>query len=179
MYNICMAVIPLTKGFTTIIDDADYELVTRYKWHAVVHTYKNGKQNVRAFARIWNKEKKVYKNWGLTRWIMRPEKGYVVDHINGDLLDNRRQNLRICTQSENIHNTVGRYKNKSSKYRGVCFDNSRGTWLATICKTTDGKKYQKNLGRFLTEEEAALAYNKAAIELFNSPWLLNVITPDI
>jgi hypothetical protein len=73
----------------------------------------------------------------------------VVDHINGDQLDNRKANLRLLTRGQNIQN---RHKSQgASKYRGVCWDKSRQKWKATV--TLNYKAHQ--LGRFDTEEEAA------------------------
>lgn len=170
-----MVEIELSRGYKSKIDDEDYELVTRYKWHANPKTFKNGKVYVRAAARIWHKEEKRYYNWTLANWIMQPSKGLVVDHINRDPLDNRRRNLRICTQSENIFNKESSNLNRTSKYRGVHFDKSRAHrkkhWMANL--NHEGKSYR--IGRFETEVEAAKAYNKLAKELYNSPWILNNI----
>lgn len=86
--------------------------------------------------------------------------GREVDHINGDGLDNRRCNLRYATRQQNAAN--GAKKGRSSRFKGVCFDKSRGKWLA-------GVKYnyvRLNLGRHATEEAAARAYDRKALELF-------------
>lgn len=147
--------IPLTKGYEAVIDDEDWELVTRYKWHAVPKIFKNGKVYVRAAARIWNKTEKKYENWVVSNWIMRPPKGMVVDHINGNPLDNRRENLRVCTQSQNIFNKKASTPGITSKYRGVSWDKRRGKWKCVITK--NGKQIQ--IGRYETEKGAAVAYN--------------------
>lgn len=95
---------------------------------------------------------------------MNPPEGLVVDHINGNKLDNRRSNLRICTQSQNLN---GRNTNKG--YIGVSWDKFRGKWKANI-----GKDYQKIfLGRFDTAEEAARVYDEKAVELFGEFARLN------
>ena len=75
----------------------------------------------------------------------------VIDHINENKIDNRLENLQIITNRYNISKS---YKNKSSKYTGVCFDKNRNKWISTI--KINGK--QKNLGRFKTEEEAHKIY---------------------
>jgi hypothetical protein len=82
----------------------------------------------------------------------------VVDHINDNPKDNRVENLQIVTQRENAFKTQGRY---SSKYKGVCFDKSRNKWMAKIY--INGKK--KHLGRFSSEYDAHLAYEKKVSEL--------------
>lgn len=99
--------------------------------------------------------------------------GYLVDHINRDKLDNRRINLRLATRTQNEANKAKRVSKSSSRYKGVHF--SKGTlkkpWRVTITK----EKKTKNLGYFATEEEAAQAYNDAAVEMFGAFAYLNDI----
>ena len=83
-----------------------------------------------------------------------------VDHINGDKLDNRVENLRGCNNEENNRNKGPNKKNKSG-YKGVHMNKLTGKWMAQI--TVNYKC--KHLGSFKTAEEAALAYNKAAREV--------------
>jgi hypothetical protein len=109
--------------------------------------------------------------WGgkmrrLSRIIGRPEKGMVVDHINGDPMDNRRDNLRICTVQQNNWNRKRR-PNGSSSFKGVCAVGGRFT--ANIAP--NGK--MTHLGSFATEEEAARAYDKAAREHYGEFACLN------
>jgi len=88
----------------------------------------------------------------------------LVDHVSGDGLDNRRANLRLCTQSQNMRNrrAYGR-----SKYLGVAFDKDarKRPWSVTIGRA--------RVGRFLTEEEAALAYDEAASKQYGAFARLN------
>lgn len=91
----------------------------------------------------------------------------VIDHINGNGLDNRRCNLRICTQAENVRNNRGRM-GMTSQYKGV--SKWEGQWIATI--TSHGK--QVRIGQFATEHEAALAYDAAARELHGEYAHLNL-----
>jgi hypothetical protein len=86
--------------------------------------------------------------------------GMVIDHVNGNGLDNRLSNLRLCTQAENSRNRTGR--SASEKPKGITFDKSRGKWAAQIKK--DYKLI--HLGRFDTAEAAHHAYTQAAKELF-------------
>jgi hypothetical protein len=90
----------------------------------------------------------------------------VVDHINGDTLDNRRANLRVCTKSENNRNRRKLHPT-TSRFKGV-YKNTK-PWIALI--ECNGKQFV--LGRFASEEEAALAYDKAAKEHFGSFARLN------
>lgn len=92
----------------------------------------------------------------------------VVDHINGNTLDNTRDNLRICSQGNNAKNREKSRNRLSSKYKGVHW--CRG-WMAQI-----RVNYKKvHLGTFKTEEEAALVYNQAAVKYFGEFARLNII----
>ena len=84
-----------------------------------------------------------------------------IDHINGNKMDNRIENLRLCTRSQNMSNR-GKNKNNSSGFKGVSFCKQTGRWVAQI--TVDRKN--KKIGRFDTKEEAADAYSKMAKEIF-------------
>jgi hypothetical protein len=91
-----------------------------------------------------------------------------VDHINGNGLDNRKSNLRICTHQQNCENSRKR-KKSFSKYKGVYWSKNAKKWVAQI--TIDGKS--KHLGYFELEEDAAAAYDKAAVKYFGEFACLN------
>ena len=91
-----------------------------------------------------------------------------VDHVNRDRSDNRIDNLRLANRRDNIRNL--KREGGSSCYKGVSWDNTRNKWVA--CIKYEGKNH--NLGRYTSEEEAALAYNKVAKEKFGEFAYLNI-----
>jgi len=141
-------------GKFALVDDEDYELVNKYRW--TLHS--------RGYITVNINKNRVY----MHRIIMNPKTGDVVDHINHDKLDNRKCNLRICTQSQNIMNSR-KHKTGASEYKGVCF--YKGKWTARIVQLR--KTFY--LGYFPTEAQAAHAYNLKATELFGEFAFLNEI----
>jgi hypothetical protein len=154
----------LTKNKYAIVDDDDYYVLSRWKWHLVVAD-KAFYAARSSLIKYGEKRKRIY----MHRFIMQPEHGMEVDHINGDGLDNRKINLRVCLHSENKQNLHARYG--SSRYKGVWWNNERQKWEAGI-KTNSKKVF---LGRFKDEFEAALAYNRAAINYFGEFANLNIL----
>lgn len=142
------------KGATieTIIEtkDLDELIALDVKWHAWKPTRMNGKCYVKANAKSVNGFKKVIY---LHRIICKPPEDLLVDHINRNPLDNRRSNLRPATHQMNMNNRD--YKNI-----GVSFHKSTNKWKAYI--RVDGK--QKQLGRFMSEEDAKNAVSEARIK---------------
>jgi len=96
----------------------------------------------------------------LHRIIMNPPKGLIVDHINHNGLDNRRSNLRLCTNSQNQMNRTKTRANTSG-YKGVRYNKNTGKYQA--CITANKRNFY--LGTFETAEEAVKAYRKAAKRL--------------
>jgi hypothetical protein len=147
-----MREIPLTHGQVALVDDDDYERVSQFKWGAA-------KMNHRWIAQAtvgWYKQAQMH------RFILGLEKGdpREVDHINRNSLDNRKSNLRIATRSQNMANRPKDRGEYSSKYKGVC--KVRGRWIAYI--RVMGKLTY--LGTHEIEEEAARAYDRAALKHF-------------
>lgn len=150
----------LSKGRVAIVDDEDFEELTEYNWwydgrYAVSNIEKGGKR-------------KVY----MHRFLLQPENGLLVDHKNGDCLDNRRVNLRIATYRENSAN-CRLHKHNTTGFKGV-YRYSPGKskkWRAAITY----KDKQISLGYFTNPIEAADAYNKKAKELFGEFAKLNDI----
>lgn len=160
-----MVEIELTKGFVALVDDVDAEKVAAFKWHVSKPT-----RIVYASAYVPRTIKGVYKKMYLHRFIMNCPKGLVVDHINGNGLDNRRENLRVCTHKENCRNKTRRIKT-SYKYKGVVLDKRSNTWYARIRHDK-----QRVLSKAVqTEVEAAHEYNKLAIQYHKEFACLNTI----
>lgn len=139
--------VPLTRNKVAVISSEDYDVVSKHNWSC----------NKRGYAETRFNNKLVL----LHRLIMTPQKEDIIDHKDGDKLNNRRENLRVTNKSGNAANSSPQL-NSASKYKGVTWDKSRGKWLAKIKK--DGVTF--NLGRFHTESLAAEAYNIKAVELF-------------
>lgn len=132
-----MIKIPLTQGRYAIIDDDDSEVVSQYDWY-----YNDG------YAKAYHKGKRLR----MHRLIMKANKGQYVDHINHNTLDNRKENLRLCTRKENNRNQ-GKRKDNTSGYMGIYLDRSTGRWRPVIY--VDGKAIYA--GSFPTPHIAALA----------------------
>lgn len=157
-----MLKIKATSGHEFIVDDQD-QFVQQYRWNARVkgrNIYINRK------AKIKDNLVTIY----LHREILNAQPGQIVDHIDGDTLNNRRSNLRLASYSQNGANSTKRRANTSG-YKGVTWDKHRKKWMAAI-RVNYKRMY---LGRFNTKEEAAKAYNDAAKLHFGEFALLNEI----
>lgn len=142
--------IVLADGRVAVVDAADYELVSRWKWYYHGKGYAIAHSSGRA-------------NWRMVfmhRLLLLPEPDQHIDHVNGNGLDNRRANLRLCTRAQN--NANARSRGQTSRYKGVCWDQQRSSWSSKTC--TNGRTV--NLGRFLDEIDAARAYDAAAASIF-------------
>lgn len=156
-----MKELPLTRGYVAIVDDDDYERVCMYKWRAsVMKPQMDGMVNVYAMRTVTVSKGKETTEY-LHRAILRAEKGTQVDHINRNGLDNRKNNLRICTNAENNRNRLPS-PGGASKFKGVVWSKCWGKWRSTIRE--NGKK--RHLGYFANEIDAANAYDVAAVRLF-------------
>ena len=141
----------LDEGLWTIVDSGDYYRFARFKWCI------SGNKNKYYAARGQIIGPDNIKLVCLHRLIINAPKGLLVDHINGNSLDNRRVNLRTATRSQNCCN-VRKRKNTSSRFKGVCFYKACRKWTAYI--NVAGKR--KYLGYFDSEIEAARVYDEAA-----------------
>jgi hypothetical protein len=142
----------LTQGKTTLVDFEDYEKFKDMSIHAV---------NYRGW---WYAEVTIGKHGKqlLHRLILEAKKGELCDHINGDGLDNRRCNLRIATNSQNLMNSKKPSGVTTSQYKGVYWNKYNKSWHAHIRVN----RHTFNIGYFDTELEAAKAYDAEARKLF-------------
>jgi hypothetical protein len=147
------------KGEFALVDDEDYEELMQHRWLGTKKGYAVSFKSKR------NKNTATY----IHRLIMNAPKHLVVDHINHDKLDNRRSNLRICTNGQNRANT--KKTSGASKFKGVFFNKGAGRPYAKIYCNYE----QIYIGTFDTELEAAAAYNTKALELFGDFAYLNKI----
>jgi hypothetical protein len=170
--NLPPVAIPLTQGYSALVDVEDYERVSFFHWHAAPQRRKDGSiKNV--YAR--HSSTKKHSSQLLHRFILELEKAdkRLVDHINHNGLDCTRANLRVATISQNVANgrkqTTFCRKAPSSPFKGVTWRKSDKKWQAQII--VNGKYI--HLGYFLNEVVAAKAYDAAARKHFGEFALLN------
>jgi hypothetical protein len=159
--------IEISKGYVAIVDDDNYENLSKMKWQA-----KNNGDNI-VYAITFKRNEKMY-GFLMHRIIMNCSEKERVDHINHNGLDNRKENLRVCTQSQNMANRR-KNKNNTSGYKGVSFLNDRNKFRAEI--THNNIHYK--VGCFKYAIDAARAYDKKAKELFGEFALLNFADFDV
>lgn len=161
-----MRLIELTKGKCAQVDDTDFDGLSPWSWCAKKspYTYYGARGAIINGKSI---EIKMHRQiMGLS-----PGDGKVVDHIDGNGLNNQRINLRVCSRGQNTMNARKR-KNGTSKFKGVSYQaagRGKKRWVSQI--HLNRKHF--HLGRYLTEPEAAKAYDKKAIELYGEFAVLN------
>lgn len=145
-----MIEIQLTQGYVAIADDCDADLLAQYKWHVLKvtdsHIYASCKRGSRLL---------------MHRVVMAALKGESVDHINGNTLDNRRSNLRVCTHAQNMANRRN-VRSSASGFKGVSYNKRKRRWMASIGGHAPGQK-RSYLGSHKSPEAAAAAYDIAAV----------------
>lgn len=139
----------------TIIDDEDYDKVSKFKWYLSRYGYARTSAYI---GTINGKEQRI--EYRLHRFLLSAPKGKEVDHVNRDKLDNRKHNLRLSTRSQNMANT-GLSVDNTTGFRGV--SSHKNAWQASI--RFNGKLIY--LGRYTSPQKAAKAYNEKAKELFS------------
>lgn len=168
--------IKLSQGKYALVDSEDFEFLNQWKW-----TYRQG-YAVRGeyIGRISDERhpsgRQKYKSRliAMHRVIAKTPPQLTTDHINGNKLDNRKENLRNCTKRQNCYNTGTRNPNKDlakSPYVGVHISQSGKRWISHIAPN----RKSIHLGTFDTAEEAAEAYNMAALSFYGQFAKLNEV----
>lgn len=152
-----MKLIELTKGHAAIVDDDDYEGLSIFRWCVA---NKNGKLYAVRGRRKSDGPGTVHIS--MHREIFGHPAGQDIDHINGNGLDNRRENLRACSHADNQKSNSKRIayggRPTASKFKGVHWHNKNKKWCAKLAN--------KYIGSFASEEDAALAYDSAACSTY-------------
>ena len=146
-----MRKIQLSQNFIVLVDDSDYDRVIKFKWYA-----KYDKRAKRWYVRRNKTKHQTYQM--LHRFILDAPSNMQVDHINNNPLDNRKENLRLATNTQNSRNSV-KPSNNSSGYKGVYWNKAAKKWHAQI-RIDNGKRLY--LGLFSDVKDAYTAYCEAA-----------------
>lgn len=150
-----MKEIKLTQGKVALVDDDDFEYLNQWKWYAKLD---NGNWYALRNTHVGGKIKTIQMHVLITP----VPQGFIRDHKDGNGLNNQRDNIRICTHTENKHNRKKSLKPKTSIFKGVTWYRRLQKWQAQI--EHDNKNIY--LGVFTSEVDAAKAYDKKAQELF-------------
>lgn len=165
-----MKEIPLTQGMVALVNDSDFERLSKYTWYSK----RTSGKRLEFYAQRDDLASGLHKHIYMHREIMAAPSGLQVDHINFDGLDNRRDNLRLCTRSENSWHTR-KYVDGKHKYKGVSQD-PRTTlakrWKAQI----SSNNMRRDSKRFATAVEAAHAYDDMARQYHGEFAVLNFPT---
>lgn len=156
--------IQLTQGYSTIVDDKYYNDLIKYKWHVSKNSNNDYYARRRYSNKLLNMHRIIMKLAGFNI------NGFIIDHINGNTLDNRIENLRLANKSQNTINSKIS-KHNTSGFKGVSWDKSTQKWVVRI----KANNIQYNLGRFIDKIHAAKVYNEAALKYFGEFARLNKI----
>lgn len=156
-----MREIPVTRGWVTLVDDEDFDALSRHKWYAM----KTGHVCRRDYS---VPGRPIILMHRVIMGVTDPD--VEVDHKFGSPLNNQRYNLRICTHRLNTRNGSMR-KNNTSGFKGVVFNKRRGKWMARIKLNY----ITIHLGYFTDPNLAALAYNEASLKYHGEFGKLNII----
>jgi hypothetical protein len=148
-----MKEVPLSRGMVALVDDEDFDRVNAFKWCAIRAL--NGK----FYAHRRRSHDNPYVS--MHRFVVGAGRGQVVDHRHGNTLDNRRENLRVCTGQQNGWNRSADRRSRTG-FKGVHYFAPMGKWQAHI-RVNNRKMH---LGYHATVEDAAKAYDAAAVKHF-------------
>lgn len=143
-----------------LIDDDLYDHLNAYRWQLM------GGRSWRRYAATTVHDRTIY----MHRLVVNPPAGVLVDHRDGCTLNNQRSNLRLCTNGLNQANSKKR-QGAASQYKGVTFSKDRGCWFAEV-RFKNERVYRK---AFASEQEAARAYDCAALRHFGEFALTNAV----
>jgi len=146
------------KGLFAVVDESDYYKFSKYSWYLSAKGYACRRTEIGG----------VSKNHYIHRGVANTPDGKITDHIDGDKLNNCRNNLRVCNFSQNMQNRGPSKANKSG-YRGVWWRKSRKRWTSNIRVN----KKRIWVGAFKNKRDAAEAYNKAAKKYFGKFAFIN------
>lgn len=168
-----MKTIELANGKGSVsVDDEDYEAVAAFGW--CLHVHRARKRTVR-YAQANIKVDGTWRRVLMHRFLLAAGRSSLVDHVDGNGLNNVRTNLRLANHGSNQHNSGPR----TGKFKGVSWHAKAKKWVAQIMANC----VRRHLGLFVSEEEAAKAYDGAAKELhrdfarLNFPEAVNVPRP--
>ena len=156
--------IPLSRKYIARVSECDEPRLRAHKWRTSGYG-----RHIYAVRTVRDPETGKYQSIRMHREIMNAPPGYMVDHINHDTLDNRRENLRLCTYAENARNR--RKTRGTSQYKGVYRPWNDSCWWASI----KVNRRTIHLGWFTAERDAARAYNAAALKYHGTFACLNDI----
>ena len=131
------------RGLVALVSDEDYERISQWNWSAVSTQRRNGGYAMR-------RDNRSGKTILMHREVLNAPEGIEVDHVNGNGLDNRRENLRLVTVQQNRQNR-SRGRNNQTGYKGVTFDKKSGKWAMSFRVLFD------------SAEEAARVYDRIAL----------------
>lgn len=147
-----MTKITLTKGFSALIDDEDFNFLSEFKWY-----HARDRRNHYAVTKIGGKAVSMH------RLLFMGHRGLEVDHVDMNGLNNQKSNLRLCTHRQNCLNQREAKSNKSG-FKGVSWKKKNQKWVAQI-KVRDKVLH---LGLFSRAEDAARMYDVAAVKYHGS-----------
>lgn len=150
--------IPLTQGKFALVDEEDYERVSKLNWVYCPRRKTTGHAYRIQFQWLGVGKKPIQKHIRMHRFILGAPSNMQVDHKDGNPLNNQKSNLRLCTHLQNSRNTSLRWSNTSG-FKGISWSQKRQKWLVRI--GVGGET--KYLGRYSNIHDAAVAYDKAAI----------------